>query len=365
LKALGINIDNGSRRGLIVNFNEESAVFNKYGSVQAGFRTIESSGTSSTDRTHTKGSYVPVIVENPVVSDYDEDDLDPDKEAKEEYNPFDTDSFRRRERHATFHGWGNKTQKPQSPSQSEQQKDILSSFKRLVKMEEKPQPPPTVLTPAQKDVHSLQDLRVQALLKQQQQDPHTPEKPIEILPTSLPQRKPRASVSSIDKTSRNMNSPNNTIGSLPVVPTVPVRRNSNKRSNPNNDSNTSQPQNNDNSLSRSMEVFPREILINPEYRTLLDSATRHIRLLSNHKKKQETANDIPSVADSPSPKQQQTVRLSRDSDFDSETSDWEYDVAYSPGSLSSASSEKDFLTTSKILIQNPQQQNPQNNPTLN
>jgi hypothetical protein len=168
-------------------------------------------------------------------------------------------------------------------------------------MEDKPQEKPRtpISTPVTKDVHSLQDLRVQALLKQQQQQqqedlseqsPSKPKPSIEI-PNSIPQRKPRASVSSIDKTSRNAESPNNiSIGSLPVLPSVPVRKNSNKRSNT--QSNTSQQtQNPDDPLvSRSMDVFPREIFINPEYRTLLDAATRHIRLLSNHKKKQETAN---------------------------------------------------------------------------
>jgi hypothetical protein len=110
-------MDNGSRSGLIVNWNDESGVIKKYGSVNAAGVRVESSITSSTttERRPTRNSYTPVIVENPVVSDYDDDDLDANKEDNDEYNPFDTDSFKRRERHATFHGWGKKSQKSQTP----------------------------------------------------------------------------------------------------------------------------------------------------------------------------------------------------------------------------------------------------------
>jgi len=116
--------------------------------------------------------------------------------------------------------------------------------------------------------------------------------------------------------------------SLPVLPTPSASQNKGSLSN------LPQPQQNEGS--RSMDVFPRELLFNPEYRSLLDTASRHIRLLSNKKKQEEQqGTDIPSVTSIPP-----SYRYSRDSDFDS-GSDWEYEVATgSPGSLGS---DKDYL----------------------
>jgi len=253
-----------------------------YGSIQGTVPWEVSSISMSTDRDLKKI--------NPVNKQVDptEDNL-----PKDEYNPFDTDSFKKRERHSTFHGWGN--QKRATGSTLGQDKGVF----------QRPDPDNVVVSTSPS-----------GNILTSKTDDNIPPKP-----------KSRTSSISTDPTKGN--------ASLPNLSAVPGKGGAPGKG--------QQPagQSSDPFASRSMDVFPKELMINPEYRSLLDTASRHIRLISHQKKKQEEekATDIPSVT-SISPR-----RLSRDTDFESgsESDDFNYDGA----PASPTGSDKDMLNKGK------------------
>jgi len=269
---------NASRQSIIAggDLTEDSTGgLHTYGSIQANkpFDPVSGVALSSSARTRSGGA-------PPTETEIHLEDTNPllDKINRlDEDSPFDTDAYRRRERHSTFHGFG----KPNRPDHAE-----------LIKSEQ---------TPSNKD----------PLLRRQASNPTESDRP-KSRSSSMAQLNPAA----VDH-------------SLPdLVPKIgPTNSYSQHLNDP---------------LSRSMDVFPREIMINPEYRTLFDAATRHIRLLSQKKKQEEQGTDIPAVTQIPP--SSSSNHASRDDEFESGSENWEYDGGYSP---SSVGSEKEFLRNNK------------------
>jgi len=216
---------------------------------------------------------------------------------KEEYNPFDTDSFKRREKHSTFHGWGN------------QKRGIMGGDQGVY-----PRPDPFNIV-EENNPSNLQTSKT---------DENIPR----------PKPKSRTTSMSTDPAKSNASLPNfSAAGGAPGKLQQPPGR-----------------QTSDPLASRSMEEFPREIMINPEYRSLLDTATRHIRLISHQKKKLEeeyyteftVATDIPPYNPPKIPPESSNSppsRYSRDEFETSSDNDFDYDGA----PASPTGSEKDML----------------------
>jgi len=213
-----------------------------------------------------------------------EDDL-----SKEEYNPFDTASFKRREKHSTFHGWGN-----------QKRGSTMGGDKGVY---------------PRSDPFNIEENNPSNI-----QTSKTDE--------NIPRPKPKSRTTSIS--TANSSLPNlSAAGGAPgkLQPQPPGR------------------QMNDPLASHSMEEFPREILINPEYRSMLDLAARQIRLISHQKKKQEEeeketefkiATEIPpEISNSPITRE----RYSRDEFESGSDADFDYDGA----PASPTGSEKDML----------------------
>jgi hypothetical protein len=269
-------------------YSEDYDPMKNYGSIQ-GVTWEVSSISMSTDRN----------LKNVVVKKQPDTTTTDDDFPKEEYNPFDTDSFKKRERHSTFHGWGNQKRGAVTSSTMGQDKGVLS----------------------RPDPFNIEENQTSSaagnVIKTSKTDDNIP-RPV----------KPRSRT-----TSTSTNDPTKANASLPNLSAAGGAQGKGP-----------QPagQQGDPFASRSMDVFPRELMINPEYRSLLDTASRHIRLISNQKKKQEEeekrSTDIPSVTSISPP-----GRHTRD-EFSGSDGDWDdYDAA----PASPTGSEKDMLNKDK------------------
>jgi len=265
-----------SRKGLIGNFNDYSTQPNKYDSFNSGFTPTTTTAFQDHQQTPKTQELSLTVNEANNLSD--------------QYNPFDTESFKKKKKDIREPVRGTK----KKSSAGDSKRDILSSIKRFVTKEEES----TGESPVPHTIHSIQDIR-----EAKQQVPFT----------QFPKSE----------------HPNNTPHSF--------SENRAEKSNERPRSEAEIPPSNSQDTYSAHSVSG-EILTDPEYRNLVDAATRQIRLLSHYKKVENPGVDIPSMVSQSPPS---LVR--GDEEFDS---DW--DQEYNAGSAH-VSSERDFPTTRKVL----------------
>jgi len=278
----------GSRKSLIVNFPESSASENHYGSIISRNCTSEENVFTPVYINPSKNNKPPKKpVEVSVLGPEDENGNKTTDKTPDKNNPFDRESFKRREKHATFNG---RSRSSESIDPFQEQKEILSTFKRRIP-EDNPQ------------------------------SSETPELP------RPEERKTRSRSNSTNNSKRSSGTLSNNVPLSSPRSRTPSRTDSNQND----------------SLTRSLDQLPSELLINPEYRRLLDTATRHIRILAHQKKAQENDETFPAnsvLNQNPTEVDDEFVSVSED--------DFEYDGG-SPGSVDSNTSSADTFPTVRIL----------------